>query len=230
MASFSLRRPLRRLWETFLGGLVVIVPVGATLYILWFLYRLVDGMVGRTTPFGEMLTRALGRWIPGLGIYLTVILVLLAGLVARNVLGKAIQRYVERIFFFVPGVGKVYSTLRQLASALMDREAPAFQKVVTFEYTKEGLNVIGLVSNEDLGKLQDETGEERVMVYVPKAPNPLSGTMLIVPKRKLTYLDMPVEDALSLLLSSGSVLPPSLRRDDKAKSPGEPDPIRPTKG
>jgi uncharacterized membrane protein len=102
--------------------------------------------------------------------------------------------------------------------------------VVTFEYTKEGLTVIGLVSNEDLGKLQDETGEERVMVYVPKAPNPLSGTMLIVPKRKLTYLDMPVEDALSLLLSSGSVLPPSLRRDDKAKSPGEPDPIRPTKG
>jgi len=84
---------------------------------------------------------------------------------------------------------------------------------VTFEYTKEGLNVIGLVSNEDLGRLQDEAGEERVMVYVPKAPNPLSGTMLIVPKSRLTYLDIPVEDALSLILSSGSVLPRSLKRE-----------------
>jgi uncharacterized membrane protein len=213
MARSWLGRLAQGLWRTFLGGLLVIVPAGVTFYVLWFVYRLLDAAVGRSTPFGDAVVRVLGRWIPGLGIYFTVALILIVGLVARNVLGRAVQDYVEKAFFLVPGVGRMYSTVRQITHAMFNRDAPAFQKVVTFEYTKEGLNVIGLVSNEDVGKLQDETGEERVMVYVPKAPNPLSGTMLIVPKSKLTYLDVPVEDALSLILSSGSVLPRSLQKD-----------------
>ena len=215
MARSWLGRLAQGLWRTFLGGLLVIVPAGVTFYVLWFVYRLFDAAVGRSTPFGDAVVRVLGRWIPGLGIYFTVALILIVGLVARNVLGRAVQDYVEKAFFLVPGVGRMYSTVRQITHAMFNRDAPAFQKVVTFEYTKEGLNVIGLVSNEDVGKLQDETGEERVMVYVPKAPNPLSGTMLIVPKSKLTYLDVPVEDALSLILSSGSVLPKSLQKDVK---------------
>jgi len=213
MARWSLSRLVRGLWRTFLGGVVVIVPAGVTFYVLWLLYRLLNGVVGRTTPFGEAVAKAFGRWIPGMGIYLTVALILVVGLVTRNVLGKAIQDYAERAFFFLPGVGRMYSTVKQITHAVFNRDTPAFHKVVTFEYTKEGLNVIGLVSNEDLGRLQDEAGEERVMVYVPKAPNPLSGTMLIVPKSRLTYLDIPVEDALSLILSSGSVLPRSLKRE-----------------
>jgi uncharacterized membrane protein len=229
MASSSLRRLVRGLWRTFLGGLLVIVPAGVTFYVLWLFYRLVDGVVGRTTPFGETVVKLFGRWIPGMGILLTIALVLVVGLVARNVLGRALQDYVEKAFFFVPGVGRMYSTVKQITHAVFNRDAPAFQKVVTFEYTKEGLRVIGLVSNEDLGKLQDETGEERVMVYLPKAPNPLSGTMLIIPKKKLTYLDMPVEDALSLILSSGSVLPPSLRKEEKAEVSRELGPNEPAR-
>lgn len=84
-----------------------------------------------------------------------------------------------------------------------------------FEYPKEGINVIGLVTNEELGKLQDATGEECLLVYVPTAPNPLSGMMLIIPEREVTYLDMPVEDALSMVISSGSVLPESLQTVNK---------------
>ncbi len=222
MARWSLSRLVRGLWRTFLGGVVVIVPAGVTFYVLWLLYGFLNGIVGRRTAFGEAVTEVFGRWIPGMGIYLMVVLILAVGLVARNVLGKALQDYVERAFFFLPGVGRMYSTVKQITHAVFNRDTPAFHKVVTFEYTKEGLNVIGLVSNEDLGKLQDEAGEERVMVYVPKAPNPLSGTMLIVPKSKLTYLDIPVEDALSLILSSGSVLPKSLKREGPPDDPNQP--------
>lgn len=217
MARWSPRRLARGLWRTFLGGVVVIVPSGVTFYVLWLVYRLLDGVVGRTTPVGKAIVKVFGHWIPGMGIYLTIVLILLVGLVARNVLGKTLQEYVERALFFLPGVGRMYSTVKQVTHAVFNRDTPAFHKVVTFEYTKEGLNVIGLVSNEDLGKLQDATGEERVMVYVPKAPNPLSGNMLIVPKSKLTYLDISVEDALSLILSIGSVLPSSLRKEVKAE-------------
>ena len=202
---------LRRLWDTFVSGLLAIIPVSLTVYIVWFIYHLIDGLVGKNTAFGLMVQRALGRWIPGMGIYMTLILILLIGLVTRNFLGRTLHYYFERIFFSIPGVRKMYSTLKRFTYALLGRDTSSFQKVVMFEYPKEGINIIGLVTNEKLGRLQDETGEESLLVYAPTAPNPLSGMMLIVPKRKVTYLDIPVDDALSMVLSSGSVLPDSLR-------------------
>jgi len=211
---------MRRLWDTFVSGLLVIIPVGLTVYIVWFLYRLIDGLVGKNTPFGLMVQRALGRWIPGMGIYMTLILILLIGLITRNFLGRTLQYYFERILSSIPGVRKMYSTLKQFTHALLSRDTSSFQQVVMFEYPKEGINIIGLVTNEELGKLQDETGEECVLVYAPTAPNPLSGMMLIVPKRKVTYLNIPVDDALSMVLSSGSVLPESLKaKTEKEKRP-----------
>jgi len=214
------KRFLRRLRDTFISGLLAIIPVGATFYILWFIYHLIDGLVGRETPFGTMVKTALGRWIPGMGIYMTVILVLLVGFITRNFLGRTLHYYMERIFFSVPGVRKMYSTLKQFTTALLDRGTSSFQKVVMFEYPKEGINVIGLVTNEELGRLQDATEEKCLLVYVPTAPNPLSGMKLIIPEREVTYLDMPVEDALSMVISSGSALPESLQTVNKeAKRP-----------
>jgi uncharacterized membrane protein len=209
------KRFLHSLRDTFISGLLAIIPVGATFYILFVLYHLIDGLVGRETPFGTMVKTALGRWIPGMGIYMTVILVLLVGFITRNFLGRALQYYMDRAFSSVPGVRKMYSTLKQFTTALLDRDTSSFQKVVMFEYPKEGINVIGLVTNEELGMLQDTTGAECLLVYVPTAPNPLSGMMLIIPEREVTYLDMPVEDALSMVISSGSVLPESLKTVNK---------------
>lgn len=196
---------------TFVSGLLAIIPVGLTVYVIWFLYHLIDGLVGRSTPFGAMVQKALGIWIPGMGIYMTLILILLVGVVTRNFLGKTLHYYFERIFFTIPGVRKMYSTLKQFTNALFSRDTSSFQKVVMFEYPKDGINIIGLVTNEELGRLQNEMGEECLLVYAPTAPNPLSGMMLIVPKNKVTYLDIPVDDALSMVLSSGSVLPDSLK-------------------
>ena len=108
----------------------------------------------------------------------------------------------------------MYGTLKQFTGALLNRESTtSFKKVVMFEYPKEGINVLGLVTNEELGSIRDITGEKCLLVYAPTAPNPLSGYMLIIPERLVTYLDMPVEDALSMVVSSGSVLPDSLKGD-----------------
>jgi len=206
------------LWfrATFISGLLAILPVGATVYIIWFLYRLVDGMVGKNTPFGMAIERALGRWIPGLGFYVTIIIIVLIGIITRNVFGRTLHYYFERIFLAVPGVRKMYGTLKDFTNALLNRQSStAFKQVVMFEYPRPGINVIGLVTNEELGKLQDLTGEECVLVYTPTAPNPLSGYMLIIPKRMITPVDISVEDALSMVVSSGSVLPDSLRSAER---------------
>jgi uncharacterized membrane protein len=207
-----MKRFLLWLRATFVSGLLAILPVGATVYILWFLYRLIDGMVGKHTPFGMTVERALGRWIPGLGIIVTILIVLVIGVITRNFIGRTLHHYFERIFFSAPGIRKMYAMLKQFTNALLNRQATtSFKKVVMFEYPKPGIHVLGLVTNEELGKLQELTGEETILVYAPTAPNPLSGYMLIIPKRLVTVVDMPVEDALSMVVSSGSVLPDSLR-------------------
>jgi uncharacterized membrane protein len=209
-----MRRFLVWLRATFVSGLLAILPVGATVYILWILYSVLDNLFGRGRPIGEAIERAIGRWIPGLGILVMILVVFAIGMVTRNVIGRTLHYYFERIFFAVPGIRKMYGTLKQFTGALLNREdSMSFKQVVMFEYPKEGINVLGLVTNEHLGRLQDLTGEECVVVYAPTAPNPLSGYMLIVPRRLLTYVDMPVEDALSMVVSSGSALPDSLRTE-----------------
>jgi len=210
-----MKRFLVWLRTTFVSGLLAILPVGATVFIVWALYNLIDRQVGRNTAFGMVIERVLGRWIPGLGIIITILLVFVIGVVIRSVIGRTLQYYMERIFFSFPGVRKMYGTLKQFTSALLNRESTtSFKKVVMFEYPKEGINVLGLVTNEELGVIRDIAGEECLLVYAPTAPNPLSGYMLIIPKRLVTYIDMPVEDALSMVVSSGSVLPDSLKADD----------------
>jgi len=206
-----MRRFLVWLRTTFVSGLLAILPVGLTVFVVLWLFQLVDRIVGKNAPFGMTIERALGRWIPGLGLIVTLVIILVIGVIMRNVFGRTLHYYFERIFFVVPGIRKLYGTFKQFSTALLNRsDAASFKKVVMFEFPKEGVNVLGLVTNEDLGKLQDLTGEECLLVYTPTAPNPLSGYMLIVPKRLVTYVDMPVEDALSMVVSSGSALPESL--------------------
>jgi uncharacterized membrane protein len=213
-----MKRVLLWLRTIFVSGLLAILPVGATIYIVFLLYRMIDSFVGKNTPFGATIERAVGRWIPGLGIIITILLVFLIGLITRGVLGRTLHYYFERVFFWFPGVRKMYGTLKQFTSALLNRSSTAsFHQVVMFEYPKEGIYVLGLVTNENLGTLQNHLEEECVLVYTPTAPNPLSGYMLLIPKRLLTYVDMPVEDALSMVVSSGSALPDSL----KVVEPGE---------
>jgi len=208
-----MKKVLLWLRTIFVSGLLAILPVGATVYIILLLYRAIDRFVGQDAMFGAAIERAFGRWIPGLGIIIMVLVVFVIGLITRGVVGRTLHSYFERVFFSFPGVRKMYGTLKQFTGALLDRSSTSsFHQVVMFDYPIEGIRVLGLVTNEDLGQLQDHIDEECVLVYTPTAPNPLSGYMLIIPKRLLTYVDMPVEDALSMVVSSGSALPDSLRK------------------
>jgi uncharacterized membrane protein len=208
------------LWlrATFVSGLLAILPTGATAYILWILYNLLDGLLGHGRPLGDVIERAVGHSLPGLGIALLIALVLIAGVIARNIVGRTFYAYLERVFLILPGVRKMYGTFKQFAGAMLDpKEIASFKHVVMMDYPKEGLRALGLVTNEDPGKLHDLAGEECVIVYVPTVPNPLSGAMVVVPRRLVTYVDMPVEDMLSMVVSSGSALPDSLRTDDQKR-------------
>lgn len=206
------------LWlrATFVSGLLAILPIGATAYILWILYNLFDGLLGHGRPIGNAIERAVGHPIPGLGIALLIVLVFVVGAIARNIVGRTFYSYLERVFLILPGIRKMYGTFKQFTGAMLDpKQIASFKQVVMVEYPKEDLRALGLVTNDDPGKLHDIVGEECMIVYIPTVPNPLSGAMVLVPKRLVTYVDMPVEDMLAMVVSSGSALPDSLRTESQ---------------
>ncbi|MCK5248234.1 DUF502 domain-containing protein, partial [Candidatus Bipolaricaulota bacterium] len=129
-----MKKSLLWLRTIFVSGLLAILPVGATVYIVLLLYRLIDSFVGKNTPFGSTIERALGQWVPGLGIFITILLVFLIGFITRGVLGRTLHYYFERIFFWFPGVRKMYGTLKQFTNALLNRSSSSsFKQVVMFE-------------------------------------------------------------------------------------------------
>lgn len=203
-----MKRFLRWLRATFVSGLLAVLPIGVTVYILWLVYRALDSLLGRGRPLGDTIERAAGHWIPGLGIVLLVLLILLAGVITRSLVGRTVQRSFERAFLVVPGVRRVFGTFKQFVDAVLGRNrADAFKQVVLFEFPQPGTYAVGVVTHENPATLQEAVGEECVVVYLPNSPNPLGGRLFVVPRRVVKPLDMSVEDAISMFVSSGSVLP-----------------------
>ncbi len=215
----DMKRFLRWLRATFVSGLLALLPIGATVYILWVLYVALDGLLGRGRPIGDAIERAVGHWIPGLGIALLVVLVLIIGVITRNVVGRTLQHYFESLFFAVPGVRRMFGTFKQFVNAVFGRNrTDAFKQVVLFEFPQPGTYAVGVVTNENPGKLQEAVGEKCVVVYLPNVPNPLSGRVFVVPQRSVRPLDMSVEDAISMFVSSGSVLSGGAAAEEKRAS------------
>jgi uncharacterized membrane protein len=213
-------RPLNWLRESFVTGLLVALPIGLTAVIIWLLYRLIYRLFGPETPFARLLIRAFGRYIPGVELIITFIIVIGVGALSRLWLGRKLHNWLERILLSVPGLRKVYWAMRQLVHALFQRNSTKLRRVVLFEYPKEGMYILGFVTEDDVGEIDRIVGKECVSVYAPTAPNPLSGWVFFIPKDKIIELDMPVDEGLSLILSGGIVFPESLKRGKDADLEG----------
>ena len=128
-----------------------------------------------------------------------ILLITMVGLFTRNLIGIAFFRVLERFFEQIPVVKGVFSAIKQIAEVFLRDRRTAFQKVVIFAYPRQGLYSIGFVT-------QDEPENTLVNVFLPTAPNPTSGFMLLVPRRELVELGIPVEDAIKLIVSGGTIM------------------------
>ena len=214
------RRSMSWLKESFLTGLIVALPIGLTVVVIWLLYRMMYRFFGPQSPVAKLIEGALGRYIPGLEIIITFLIVVIVGAVSRMWIGKKIHGWLERFVLAVPGLRKVYWAMRQLVHALFQRNSSKLRKVVLFEYPKEGMYVLGFITEDDVGKIDRIVGKDCVSVYAPTAPNPLSGWVFFIPKEKIIELDMPVDEGLSLILSGGIVFPQSLKEGKDADLEG----------
>ncbi|MCR4404116.1 MAG: DUF502 domain-containing protein [Candidatus Acetothermia bacterium] len=202
-----LRPFFRGVRRDFIRGLLVILPVFATFYLLWLTYRLFVRLADATV--GPLLTGLLGShwWISLIGVLLTIVLVWFLGLLTRNYVGHILHRYFEELLRRVPLVNKAYAMAKQVTDALLRPEVPAFKKVVLIQYPRKGIYTLAFVTREEPGKLGQALGEEFVAVYAPTSPNPLSGWFLLVPKEEVIYPNITVEEGLKLVISSGVIFP-----------------------
>ncbi len=192
---------IKKVRHLFLSGLFSILPIAATFYIMYFMFRFFDGMTG------NVVRNLIGREVPGAGIIASFILILFTGFLVTNVLGVRLLHYGERVLQRVPVAPKIYFGVKQLLDSFSMQGKQAFSRVVLVEYPRQGLYAVGFITGEVLGEVQAKTSERLISVFLPTTPNPTSGMLILVPDHALTYLDMTVEGGLKLIVSAGIVSP-----------------------
>lgn len=200
---------LRRLRKFLVAGIVVSLPAFVTLYLLYIGFRLLDGVMAAVT------SRLVGRTIPGIGLVLMLVLLTLLGAFTTRVIGKRAVQWVDHLFESVPLVRSAYSTVRQLVGVFVSKGASGFKGVVMIEYPRPGLYSLGFVTGSSDVRT-DALFADLVHVFVPTTPNPTTGTFVLVPRSDVAYLEMSVEQGLTMIISAGAAAPGPLIQSREA--------------
>ena len=190
----------RNLRFRILTGILVVVPLGITIWILRFFFRLVDGIL---QPAVE---KALGQTIPGLGFVLTVVLLYVIGLFASWVLGRRLIHWGESLLKRIPLVKNIYTAAKQVIEAISLPKGQAFKRVVLIEFPRPGMWVVAFVT----GEVYNSDGKKLIKLFVPTTPNPTSGYLELVPEDQVRGTNMSVEDGIKMLVSGGILSPERL--------------------
>ena len=149
----------------------------------------------------------LGFNIPGLGVALTIVILLLTGAIVANFFGRKLIALWESILDSIPLVRSVYSAAKQLAETMFTADSDSFRKVLLVEFPRRGLWTLAFQTGTDMGEAQEKTGRDVINVYVPTTPNPTGGYFVMVPREDIQELDMSVDEGLRMLMSMGAVVP-----------------------
>lgn len=190
-----------RLRRYFLVGLIVVAPAGVTVVVLAWIFNRLDAILG------EPLQAAIGHRIPGLGFILLALVILAMGWVVHQTVGRRLLHWWNMALVRFPVVGRVYSAASQIVQALISDRRRVFRRVVLVPYPTEELWAVAFVTNEEAPVMSQIIGEPCYNVFVPTTPNPTSGFLLIVPRRKVREANLTVEEAMKLVISAGSLSP-----------------------
>lgn len=189
---------LLRKW--FIAGLLVWLPLGVTLVVIRFIVNLLDASM-------VLVPAAFRPDIPGLGVLLSIGVVLLTGALAANLIGRTLVGWGEALLHRIPLVRSVYGGMKKLAETIFSEESTAFRQPILIEYPRKGLWSVAFITGEPIGEVQDKTKDQVLTCFVPTTPNPTSGFIVLVPKQDVIWLEMSVEEAMRLVISLGVVTP-----------------------
>lgn len=212
---------------SFLTGLVVIVPIWLTAYLIWTVVGWVDSWVLPVVPTAyhpnEILRRYLGEEytvnIRGLGVVVFLLFTIFVGWMAKGFIGRSLLRWAEGYVERLPVVRSIYNGLKQIAETVFAQSETSFDKACLIEYPRKGIWAIAFISTNAKGEVNAKAppDEQMVSVFLPTTPNPTSGFLLFIPRSDIIELDMGVEDAAKLIISAGLVYPNGSGADKKSK-------------
>jgi uncharacterized membrane protein len=196
---------MSRLKRFFVTGLIVVAPVYATVYVLIVLFRLVDNILG--VYLNTYLQKLWGFYIPGLGFFIFIFIIISIGFLATRLIGFKIFPRLEKRFSSLPLIKNIYPALKQLILFVLEQKEFGFKKVVLIEYPSKGIWSVGFLTNEQYQKINQIFDKEMVSVFVPNSPGPFTGYVIFVPKEELKFLDISVIDACKIIISGGVFKP-----------------------
>ncbi len=205
---------MKRIRRYVVAGLLVWVPIGVTVFVLKILVDLLDQTL-LLLPLAYRPETLLGFRIPGLGIVLALIILIVTGVLAANLLGRRLVSFWESVLQRIPLVRSIYSAAKNFAEVVFNDSNQSFNRVLLIEYPRKGLYSLCFQTSTALGEIQARTGSEVICVFVPTTPNPTSGLILMVPRDDVIELDMDVESALKMIVSLGVVVPVWKKKDGR---------------
>ena len=193
-----------KLRNYFFTGVIVLVPIGFTLYLSKFLINFSTKLV----PSGLNPNTYLPYAIPGIEIILTIVFITVVGGLSLSFLGKKFLQIIDDLFKRIPILRTIYSAIGQMTESFRNQEGNK-KSVVLLEYPRKGSWAVGFATKENTGEIKLKTNLNLVNVFVPTTPNPTSGFLLMIPKEDLIYLDMTFEEASKFIVSAGTSSPAS---------------------
>ena len=184
----------------FITGVVVLIPIGFTLYLSKILISLSSKIVPQNINPNSYLPFA----IPGLEILISIVLITIVGGLSLSFLGKRILKLIDDLFKRIPFLRTIYSAILQMTETFSNKENDKKKSVVLIEYPRKGVWAVGFATKENKGEMAEKTGKNLINVFVPTTPNPTSGFLLMFPVEDVIYLNMSFEEASKFIVSAGT--------------------------
>ncbi len=194
----------------FITGIIVIMPLGLTVWIVWILFRLIGKRFLPLFKSYPMLSNLpLGAQM-GISAVLTLVIIWIIGFLARNFIGKSLLRWIEKLIIKTPVVSKIYKTIRQLTDSMFVNKQ-SFKDVALIEYPRKGLYTVVFITNADI---EDKKGKDLTSVFIPSTPNPTTGYCILLPTKDIKKLPITVNQAMEFIFSGGILVPGNMEFPD----------------
>jgi len=200
-----------------LTGLLVWIPLAITIWVLHLIVSSMDQVLTLLPPAFQP-EALFGRQIPGLGLLLTVIVVLLTGVFASNIIGQRLLRIWEGVLRRIPVVNSIYNGVKQVSDTVLRPGGQAFRRALLVQWPQEGSWTIAFLTGQPGGDVANHLEGDYVSVYVPTTPNPTGGYFVMIRRKDVVELDMSVDEALKYIISMGVAPPAPVRRKPVAKA------------
>jgi len=204
---------VKRLRNYFISGLLFWIPLALSVIVIKFFLELVNSLVPRKY-LPEVLFN-LDTTIPGSGIILVLLVILITGVMVTNILGRKLVALWEKVLNKIPGFRNVYNVLKKVSDTVFNTSTDSFRKAFLIQYPSKGIWVIAFQSGDYRGEAKSIIGEEIMNLFVPTTPNPTSFFFVMLAKKDAFELDMSFEEAFKLVISAGVVTPNSVKIKDE---------------